>query len=182
MWLFLLGLISEDTLKIELNSLWRPLIIPYSVAALNFSSKYVGGSWEQFTWQTFIEHILCLQLRTQHWNQQWAVGHALLWLTDCWQKQTINRPTKRCGVWLTPRAMKEAKSKRRRAEKTLQGRWSGKNCEEGIPAIGGVEERNFLSEEMQANSHWDSKRMTRSRKCKGGNWKSCAELYIMEAI
>ena len=49
--------------------------------------------------------------------------------------------------------MKGASSKWRRAGKTLQGRWSGKNCEEGIPGIGGVEERNFLSEEMQANSH-----------------------------
>lgn len=159
MWLFLLGFISEDTVKIELKSLQRPLIIPYSLAALKFSSKYVGGSWEQFTWLTFIEHILCLQLCSQPWNQQWAVRHALLGLTDWWQKQTINRQTKRFGIRLTPRAMKGASSKGRTAGKTLQGRRSGKNCEEGRPEIGGVEEKHFLSEEMQANSHWESKRM-----------------------
>jgi hypothetical protein len=49
--------------------------------------------------------------------------------------------------------MKGASSKGRTAGKTLQGRRSGKNCEEGRPEIGGVEEKHFLSEEMQANSH-----------------------------
>ena len=106
----------------------------------------------------------------------------LLGLTDWWQKQTINRQTKRFGIRLTPHAMKGASSKGRRTGTTLQGRRSGKNCEEGRPEIGGVEEKHFLSEEMQANSHWESKRMKCSRKCKGENWKSCIELYIMEAI
>lgn len=42
MFLFLLGLFSEDVLKIELISFQRPLIIPYSMHILKISSKYVA--------------------------------------------------------------------------------------------------------------------------------------------